>query len=239
MTAITASPLLTAFEATSPLLAQEVDISTGRTGLIIVDEVHGFCTVGRGPLAPAVPNAQVATMIDETAALARRIGPKLVFRDSHEPGQDEKPYPPHCVVGTGDDMLVDELAWLENDPDTTVMRKDCIDGVIAGFRPDGSNAVFDWIRRHNLVRVVFVGICTDICVLNPVCSLLSARNRGLLGALDQIVVYEPGCATYDLPLEVALELGLPASAAHPQDLFHRMGLAIMQNQGAIVASVLL
>ncbi len=220
--------------ASVPLARVDLDLTTGHHGLIVVDEVHGFCTVGRGPLAPPAPNAQIERMIAETDRLARLIGPKLVFRDSHPPGQVEAPYPAHCVHGTGDDMLVDALAWLETAPLTTVMPKACISGIIGGERPDGSNVVYDWVNHSGIDTIVVVGICTDICVLGVVLPLLSARTRGFLGAVDRILVHEPGCATYDLPLDVARSLGLPDSAAHPQDAFHRMGLLIMQNQGAII-----
>src|SRR3546814_17810865 len=41
------------------------------TGLIIVDEVNGFATVGSGHLAPPKDNPQVAAMVDETVRVAR------------------------------------------------------------------------------------------------------------------------------------------------------------------------
>lgn len=59
-----------------------------------------------------------------------------------------------------------------------------------------------------------VGICTDICVLDFVCSTLSARNRGLLAPLDDVIVYSHGCATFNLPIHVARTL--KDAIAHPQ-----------------------
>lgn len=230
--------MLHALAAAAPLTLETVELATKRTGLLVVDIVHGFCTPGRGPLAPFSANPQVERMIDETDRLARRIGPKLVFRDSHFPGQNEAPYPRHCEQGTGDDELVDKLAWLEGAPETTVMPKECINGVVGGIRQDGGNIVFDWARESDIERLVVTGICTDICVLTAVTTLLSARTRGFLGRLTDIVVYEPGCATYDLPLETARQIGLPESTAHPQELFHRMGLLVMQNQGAVIAGTI-
>lgn len=218
----------------SPVVKVPLDLSVGRPGLLAVDLINGFCQVGCGPLAPAAPNEQVTRMIAETDRLARIIGPKLAFRDSHGPDQVEAPYPPHCIVGTGADELVDELAWLNDDPNTHVMPKDCIDGVVGGHLEDGSNIVFEWAKTNGIDRIIVVGICTDICVLNAVTSLLSARTRGFLGAVKDIIVHEPGCATYDLPLETARELGLPDTTAHPQAAFHQLGLMIMQNQGAII-----
>lgn len=59
-----------------------------------------------------------------------------------------------------------------------------------------------------------VGICTDVCVLDFVCSTLSARNRGLLVPLEDVIVYSNGCATFDLPIHVANTM--KDAIAHPQ-----------------------
>lgn len=59
-----------------------------------------------------------------------------------------------------------------------------------------------------------VGICTDICVLDFVCTTLSARNRGFLEPLEDVIVYSHGCATFDLPIHVAKTL--KDAIAHPQ-----------------------
>jgi hypothetical protein len=56
--------------------------------------------------------------------------------------------------------------------------------------------------------------------------------------LRDIVVYEPATATYDLPIAKVQEIGLPASAAHPQIETHHMGLYFMASRGALLASEL-
>ncbi len=207
-----------------------------RTGLVIVDEVNGFATVGAGPLAPARENADVSRMIRETDRLARQFvdldWPILAFLDSHQPGKAEPPYPPHCEIGTGQENLVPDLAWLEQAKQALLVRKDCINGYIGAEQPDGRNAVRDWIARHQLHQVLVVGICTDICVMDFVLTLLSARNHGLVAPLRDILVYGPGCSTYDLPREQAVSLGLPPTAGHPQDIAHHVGLYVMAARGA-------
>jgi hypothetical protein len=60
----------------------------------------------------------------------------------------------------------------------------------------------------------------------------------MTGPLREIVVYEPGCATYDLPLATTRSLGLPDTAAHPQAVAHHIGLYLMQASGAIIADEL-
>ncbi|WP_207478198.1 isochorismatase family protein [Arenibaculum pallidiluteum] len=222
-----------------PVALATFDPGSRPTGLVIVDEVNGFCTVGCGPLAPAAPNAQVDRMLRETVTLARRFEaqgwPVLAFLDTHEPGKPEPPYPPHCEIGTGQENLVADLAWLETSPVATLIRKDCINGFVGAIDARGRNSAAEWITANGLGAVVVVGICTDICVMDFVLTLLSARNHGLLGALRDIVVYEPGCATYDLPAEVVERLSLPATATHPQDLAHHMGLYFMASRGALLA----
>ncbi|MFL2807442.1 MAG: isochorismatase family protein [bacterium] len=221
-----------------PLSKEGLDLQKNGQGfgLIIVDEVNGFATVGAGNLAPQTTNEQVSVMISETNRLANAFTkqemPVLLFLDTHDPGKPEPPYPPHCELGTGEEDLVPELEWLENDPGATLVRKDCINGFIGAFKPDGSNAIIDWVRDHQLKNVLVVGICTDICVMDFVLTLLSARNHGMLPGMKEVLVYDKGCSTYDLPRRIVEEMGLPPSASHPQEIAHYMGLYFMASRGA-------
>jgi len=230
--------------AAMPIAPSKLHLGAQATGLVIVDEVNGFATVGAGNLAPPVDNPQVSEMVAETDRLAKafteRAWPILAFLDTHVPGKPEPPYPPHCEQGTGEENLVPELAWLEQDENTTLVRKDCINGFVGAIRADGSNAVVDWVKAQQLQRLLVVGICTDICVMDFVLTLLSARNHDLMPSLKDISVHAGACATYDLSTEVAASLGLPETAAHPQALTHHMGLYFMASRGAeIVGEVVL
>lgn len=225
-----------------PVALDVYNLEEKAPGLVIVDEVNGFATVGAGNLAPPAPNDQVNRMVVETDCLARRFvdtgWPIFAFLDSHQPGKPEPPYPPHCEQGTGEDELVPELKWLEQAEAVTLMQKDCINGFIGALGPKGDNKLVEWVKRHRLNAVIVVGICTDVCVMDFVLTLLSARNHELIPTLQDIVVYEPGCATYDLPVSNTAGLGLPKSAAHPQALTHHLGLYFMASRGAILASAL-
>ena len=224
-----------------PIALGQFDPAAQATGLVIVDEVNGCATVGAGNLAPPAPNAQVARMVDETDRLARRFEaagwPILAFLDTHVPGKPEPPYPPHCEAGTGEEELVPALAWLADAGTATLVRKDCINGFVGAIR-DGRNRVVDWANDNRLAAVLVVGICTDVCVMDFVLTLLSARNHDMMPTLKDIVVYEPGCATYDLPAATAAELRLPATATHPQMATHHMGLYFMASRGALLAGEL-
>ena len=185
-------------------------------------------------------------MVEQTDKLARaftaRRWPILAFLDTHEPGKPEPPYPPHCERGTGEENLVPELAWLDDDPHAMLIRKDCINGFVGAIEPTfkghgtSHNKVVDWVVANRLEAVLVTGICTDICVMDFVLTMLSARNHGLMPTLKDITVLEPATATYDLPLEATKELGLPETAAHPKAETHHMGLYFMASRGAILAS---
>jgi nicotinamidase-related amidase len=236
--------------ASLPIHLQRYGLEGKTVGLVIVDEVNGFCTVGAGNLAPPAPDAQIARMVEQTDRLARRFADEkraiLAFLDTHQSGKPEPPYPPHCERGTGEENLVPELDWLEDCGCATLIRKDCINGFVGGIEASfvggahgqHHNKVVDWINNHRLDSVITVGICTDICVMDFVLTLLSARNHGLMPTLEDIVVYEPGTATYDLPRAAAEQQGLPPTAAHPKAETHHMGLYFMASRGALLASEL-
>lgn len=238
---------LTVAQRNLPIDLTQYDVSDKAVGLVIIDEVNGFCTVGAGNLAPPVPNAQVSNMVERTNEIARtfadRRWPIIAALDTHEPGKAEPPYPPHCERGTGEEDIVPQLTWLEDHPDATLIRKDCINFFVGaieasygGTHGTSHNRFVDWVNNHRLEALLTVGICTDICVMDFVLTTLSARNHGLMPTLRDIVVYEPACSTYDLPLDVTSNLGLPSTAAHPQMAVHHLGLYFMASRGAILAN---
>lgn len=235
------SDLIDRLRSELPVATEPVSIAGRRCGLVIVDVQNGFATVGAGALAPPEPNRQIARMIEETDRLARRFAdaglPIVAFLDWHEAGRPEPPYPPHCIVGTGEENLVPELEWLARHPQATLMRADCINDFVGSIDvATGRNAIVEWIDRHRLEAIIVVGICTDICVAEFVATMLSARNHRMMPTLADVVVFEPGCATYDLPRAKAAALCLPETAAHPQAAAHHMGLYFMAARGARLAS---
>ncbi|XP_015957147.1 nicotinamidase 1 [Arachis duranensis] len=225
-----------------PVEQQPLHLSSDiKTGLVLVDLVNGFCTVGSGNLNPFQPDKQISGMVDATVRLskvfAQKNWPILAFLDNHHPDIPEPPYPPHCIAGTHEANLVPELLWLENEPNATLRRKDCIDGFVGSIEKDGSNVFVDWVKNNQIKQVLVVGICTDICVMDFVSSALAARNRGLLPPLENVIVYSKACATYDIPLHVAKTNKDVIS--HPQELMHHIGLYISRGRGAKIASEVL
>ncbi|NET45022.1 isochorismatase family protein [Okeania sp. SIO2B3] len=245
MTTTLATPdtALATIQAALPIDPQPYVIADRSTGLVVVDVLNGFCTVGFGPLAPQAPDEQIATMVSESDRLARtfveRGWPVLAFLDTHEPGKPEPPYPPHCEKGTGEEELVPELKWLHDHPLATLVPKDCINGFIGSIDVETQrNVLLKWINEYKLEALVVVGICTDICVMDFVVTILSVRNHGLVPTLKDVAVYDKGCATFDLTAEMAAKEGLPKTAIHPQKVSHHVGLYTMAERGAFIASTI-
>ncbi len=231
--------LLSLLEKELPIHSQLIQVSR-KAGLIIIDEVNGFATVGCGPLAPRTENPQVTTMIKETDRLARTFVqhsmPILVFLDTHDEATPEDPYPLHCLKGSGDEELVAALKWLEGCSQATLMQKNCINGFVGGIDLEsGRNRVINWITSHHLDQLILVGICTDICVMDFALTMLSARNHGMTPTLKDIVIFTRALATYHMSHEEAARLNLSKTAIHPQDLTHHLGQYFMQQRGALLA----
>ncbi|KAE8671186.1 Nicotinamidase 1 [Hibiscus syriacus] len=205
------------------------------TGLVLVDVINGFCTVGAGNLNPT---GKFRGMINESARLARLFCdkklPVMAFLDSHQPDKPEDPYPPHCIAGTPESNLVPALRWIENETNVTIRRKDCYDGYLGSMEADGSNVFVDWVKNNQIKAILVVGVCTDICVLDFVCSTLSARNRGFLAPLKDVIVYSRACATFDVPLQIARNT--KGVLPHPQEFMHHVGLYMAKERGARIAN---
>ena len=211
-----------------------------KKGLLIVDEVVGFCSVGGGNMAPQTPNSQIAKMVDETVTLARQFMdeslPIMAFRDTHEPNTPEFPYPEHCVRGTGEEELVPDLKFIEGY--ATTLDKDCINGFVGAITANG-NAVIDWLVTNRIKKLVVIGICSDICVLDFVVTIMSVMNHRIDGKpmteLKEVLVYEPATATYDLNMNDIEANNLPLDLLHEQKFQHMIGLSVMKARGAKIA----
>ncbi len=221
-----------------PVQIVAYDVAAREVGLVLVNQINAWCTPGAGPLAPAAPDARIERMIEETGRLGRlfvdRRRAVLSLVDGRQP-----------AAGGDAAQLVPALAWLEDEPDATILRTDCVDGFVGaieavhhGTHGATRNRVVDWVNAHRLQTVLVAGMCTDVAVMDFVLTTLSARNHGLMATLLDLVVLEPATATYDLPRQATAGLGLPPTAAHPKLPTHHMGLYFMASRGAILAGEL-
>jgi nicotinamidase-related amidase len=134
--------------------------------IIVVDMQNGFMrpdgTLYCGDQAREIIPRIVARVQGE-----RDAGAALFFtQDSHVKNDKEfEMFPPHCIEGSEEEQLIDELAPLAEDAHIIKKRR-----YSAFFETELAGALDElWPDK-----VVVMGDCTDICVLHTVSGL---RNR--------------------------------------------------------------
>jgi nicotinamidase/pyrazinamidase len=161
---------------------------------IVVDVLNGFCKHGN----LASPRCRAAIPRIREAIEARlSMGDELVFlADTHDPHDREfEVFPVHCVRGTDEAEVVDELAPLLKVGRLIRKRR------YSGFFETNLD---DVLRGAGPELVTVVGVCTDICVLHTVADL---RNRDYA-----VLVPAAAVETFDGP-------------NHPGDEVQRFALA--------------
>ena len=157
------------------------------TVVVVVDMINGF--INEGPLASPrvkeiVPN--VANMMN----LANKNKIQVVsFVDTHEPDSVEfKSYPPHCIKGTSEAEMVDELKEIGT---YTLIEKGSTNGFI-------EPKFQEWLSKHHHIKnYIVTGCCTDICVEGFVMTLNQYANANHKDI--QIIVPVSCVETYDAP----------------------------------------
>ena len=166
---------------------------------IVVDVLNGFCKQGN----LASPRClQAIPRIKESIEERRRAGDLLVFlADTHDPDDREfEVFPLHCVRGTDEAEVVDELQPLLHDGRLIRKRR------YSGFFETDLEAILSAAAPE---RVTVVGVCTDICIMHTVADL---RNRDY-----RVIVPSTAVETFDAP-------GHPAEEVQRFALAHLAGV---------------
>ena len=166
------------------------DLKVYKGMLIVVDMVNGFVKEG------VLHDENIADIIPRQIELIREAktkGDLIVFiKDTHDDESVEFTRfgnTKHCVRGSSESELVDELKVYENDEDTVSIEKN-------------STSFMESIDFRNLLflnplikSIDVVGCCTDICVLNGVMGLSNYMNQHNLDV--DIRVHTDAVATYN------------------------------------------
>jgi nicotinamidase/pyrazinamidase len=150
--------------------------------LIVTDVQEGFTRLGN--LASPVCEAKISAVVDIVRDELSAGTPVVFTKDSHvENDLEFRMFPPHCIVGTREHDLVEELRPFEPDAAAVVQKRRYsaffeteLEQVLKELRPD---------------EVHIIGFCTDICVLHTTSDL---RNRDF-----DVVVRSEGVETFDAP----------------------------------------
>ena len=156
--------------------------------LYVVDMVKGFVSEG------VMHDEYIGHAIDEQIKLVKKFKSEnqgvALIKDNHEKECVEfTTFPPHCVIGTSEADLIDELQ--EYEKNSLVYAKN---STSAMFAP---NLITDINKMKNLNEIVVVGCCTDICILNFVVPLKNYFNQ--IDRDVKIFVVESATETYNAP----------------------------------------
>ena len=155
--------------------------------LVVVDMVNGF--VKEGSLAtPSI--MRIVPRIEKLLNyyLEKEFGGIAIVRDSHSKNAVEfNVYGSHCIEGTKESELIDELKFVE--PYALTYLKNSTNLVFA------KNFMNDLSKMENLERIGFTGCLSEVCVENGAIStrnLLDEWNRN-----TEVGVYSDAIDTYD------------------------------------------
>lgn len=131
------------------------EIKLNETVIIVVDLINGF--VSRGPFA----SDRVKTIIPNVKFLLEKTKEcqKVFFRDIHTADSRELSiYPVHCVGGTGEENIVDELIPYAEKDNSNVIDKNSTNGFL-------TKEFQKWLNNNlQITNFIVIGCAADICV---------------------------------------------------------------------------
>lgn len=136
--------------------------------LIIVDMLKGFCRKGY-PLSLPDSTSDIEKYIaSKITEIQQQEGKVIFICDSHSLSDPEigNPYPPHCMTGTIEAEIIDELKTFADK--SIVLAKHTLSIFL-------NTGLETYLQEFNPTEVELTGVCTDICDLFAVYEL---RIRG-------------------------------------------------------------
>lgn len=178
-----------------------------------IDMVNGFVKEG------ILHDKQIANAIPEQIKLIekfRKENEAISFiKDNHKEGCIEfNTFPKHCIIGTSEAELVNELKPYEED--SLIYLKNSTSALFA------PNMLEDLIEMENLEEVVATGCCTDICIPNfliPLKNYFNQNNRDIT-----IFAVEKAIETYDIP------------GVHDREYYTKIAYDLMSQAGIIIVN---
>ena len=197
----------------------------GKCAVVVVDLLEGFCRQG------ALASPLIEALIEPTVQFLKQAHSLGVTRfffpsDSHQPDSSEfLAFPPHCLEGSEESKLVNELRDLEFSHLFERIDKKSVSSLI------GTNLV-DRLKSDELKTIICIGDCTDLCLYHLAAGLRFLANNDNLNW--QVVVPQNLVATYDLSLETAERIG---ALPHPAGLMEKIFLYHLELNGVRVVSL--
>ena len=162
------------------------DLPGNQTALVIVDMINGFAREG------ALKSHRVEELIPQITELSKMCDElkilKLAFADCHtEDSPEFDAYPAHCMVGTYEGEIVDEIKQIGG---YTLITKNSTNGFL-------EEELQKWLKESQQINTfVITGDCTDICIQQFAITLKTWYN--MQNKIIRIIVPLNAVETYDL-----------------------------------------
>ena len=192
--------------------------------LIVVDMVNGFVREG------ALADNHIEGTIKKQKSLIKKYkseGELIIFiKDTHtldSVEHDRFGGAVHCIEGTEETEIVDELKPFENTENVISLEKNSTSYIWAENKEDGYNFVDVLKGLENLKEIEVVGCCTDICVTNgvlPMMNYFDQKNRRV-----KVTLYEDAIDTFEIP------------GIHNRKQYEEAAYLLLKQQGAKVKKI--
>lgn len=177
-----------------------------RKCLVIIDMINGF--IHEGALSDSSINKITPNIVKLTKYFIEKGYPIINFQDSHDEKANEfKAFPPHCLAGSHESELIDDLLPFKDKMIT--FYKNSTNGFM---HPD----FLDTFNQLSCNEYICVGCCTDICVLQFALSLNGYINQHDLK--QKVSVIQDSVETFEM-------------SGHNQNEFNKMAITLMRNAG--------
>ena len=175
--------------------------------LYIVDIVKGFTTEG------VMHDPYILNTVPHQLKLIEKFKNEnegIAFvKEAHTIDSTEfKNFPPHCIIGTSEAELIEELKPYEKD--ALVYPKNSTSAIFA------PNVINDLDKMKNLELITAAGCCSDICLPNfliPLKNYFNQNNRDI-----DIAIVKKASETYDSPI-------------HNREEYSNMAYKLMEQSG--------
>ena len=189
--------------------------------LIVVDMVNGFVREG------ALADKHIEGTIVNQVALIKQYqeeGNLIIFiKDTHTKDSVEHDRfggAVHCIEGTKEAELVDELKPFEGKENTITLENNSTSFIWAENKEDGHNFVDVLDNLENVKEVEVVGCCTDICITNgvlPMMNYFDQKNKRV-----GVTLYQDAIDTFEIP------------GVHDRQHYEDAAYLLLKQQGAKV-----
>ena len=176
--------------------------------LLVIDMVNGF--VKCGALADKQINSITPNIIELIEDYIEKDNDIISIQEGHSKESKEfENFPPHCILGTEEAEIIDELIPYKNK--MKIIRKNSTCGFV-------TNDFMKYIEENKelLEEVVLTGCCTDLCVMNFALPLKNYINEHNLNI--KVTIFKNAVETYDSPM-------------HNREEYNDMAFKIMSQNG--------